>query len=49
MAEGDEMLVVPRDVHDAIFTAAFLARGFDESEAAAAVEMAALATQHGVR
>lgn len=49
MAEGEEMLVVQRDVHDAIFTAAFLARGFDEIEAAAAVEMAALASQHGVR
>jgi hypothetical protein len=49
MAEGEEMLVVPREVHDAIFTAAFLARGFDESEASAATAMAALATQHGIR
>ena len=43
------MFVVPRQVHDELFIKAFKARGFTDDEALAAVNMAALATEHGVR
>eukprot|EP00038_Savillea_parva_P031460 m.86803 g.86803 ORF g.86803 m.86803 type:complete len:370 (-) comp9679_c1_seq1:186-1295(-) len=49
MSGSDDMFVVPRQVHDALFIKAFKARGFTDDEALAAVNMAALATEHGVR
>eukprot|EP00035_Acanthoeca_spectabilis_P010790 m.190430 g.190430 ORF g.190430 m.190430 type:complete len:80 (+) comp15129_c0_seq2:89-328(+) len=49
MAGVEEMVVVPAEVHDRIFSEAFKARGFDPEETAAAVHMASLATRHGVR
>lgn len=41
--------VVPRDRHDALVKAAYLHRGFNESEAAAAAKMCSEASWHGIR
>lgn len=46
---SETFYIVREEDHNALVTAAYLARGFDEEEAAAAARFAAYATRHGVR
>jgi L-2-hydroxycarboxylate dehydrogenase (NAD+) len=46
---GELFYVVPRDQHDALVRSVYRHRGYSDDEAAAAAEMAAEATWHGVR
>jgi L-2-hydroxycarboxylate dehydrogenase (NAD+) len=41
--------VLPADLHDAIVTAAFRARGFDEAESRDVARLCSMAARHGVR
>ncbi len=45
----EEFHCVPESAHNALITAAFMDRGFDEEEARAAAEIASVATTHGNR
>jgi ureidoglycolate dehydrogenase (NAD+) len=45
----DTFHVVPQEIHDELVRAAYLHRGFDSDEAAAAAQFSAYATKHGIR
>ncbi|WOO40999.1 Ldh family oxidoreductase [Rubellicoccus peritrichatus] len=46
---SETFYVVPTEKHNALVAAAYLARGFDEAEAAAAAKFSAHASRHGIR
>eukprot|EP00937_MAST-01D_sp_MAST-1D-sp2_P003180 g3180.t1 len=49
MAILQDMLVMPKELHEEIISKAYMARGFGEEESKAAAEVASMATGHGIR